>query len=48
MHHARRTKDYNSAKNNNYYKVYLCGRNITNLRFADNIHALAEKEQEEL
>ena len=27
-------------------KVSICGRNITNLRFADDIDALAEKEQE--
>ena len=27
-------------------KVSICGRNITNLRFADDIDALAEDEQE--
>ena len=27
-------------------KVSIGGRNITNLRFADDIHALAEEEQE--
>ena len=27
-------------------KVNICGRNITNLRFADDIDALAEEEQE--
>ena len=27
-------------------KVSICGKNITNLRFADDIHAQAEEEQE--